>query len=230
MTHIFLIVLFLFTGEEKTVLRGDDFQKVIAEFVNEQLKSTHAEMFVEYRSLPKEIQLKKGNYLLCVSTSKALPKKGYAGITVEIRNGKNTERVVLCSVIIRTFDDVLVTTKEIAKHEVIEVSTLIKQRIETTMLNEECAISADQLLGVRATRIIQANSAIKISMIEQIPLVQQKELVTLRVISKNITIETSGIAKDEGRFGDEIKVLRAGSREYVLGKVVGKQIVEIVVR
>jgi len=50
------------------------------------------------------------------------------------------------------------------------------------------------------------------------------------VKTKNLSIAASGTARQEGKIGEEVRIQREGSREFLSAKVVGKQTVEIIVR
>lgn len=221
--------ILLLIGGDRTVLTSEDFQRVIDRYVNENLRMEGIETEVSFRSLPNELILPKGEYSLRVAQNQPMMKKGYSGIPVEIVNGGRIERTVMCSVFIRTFENVYVAVRPFAKNEELDAAFLMVNRIETTTMND--ALSAQMpITGLRTKRMVKENSVLQRSFIEEIPVVKRDQRVSLLVKANNITIGSDGIAKEDGRMGEEILVQRTGTRETVRATVVGHSIVEIEVK
>ncbi len=221
--------ILLLIGGDRTVLTSEDFQRVIDRYLNENLRMEGIETEVSFRSLPNELILPKGEYSLRVAQNQPMMKKGYSGIPVEIVNGGRIERTVMCSVFIRTFENVYVAVRPFAKNEELDAAFLMVNRIETTTMND--ALSAQMpITGLRTKRMVKENSVLQRSFIEEIPVVKRDQRVSLLVKANNITIGSDGIAKEDGRMGEEILVQRTGTRETVRATVVGHSIVEIEVK
>ena len=228
MYSLIISFVFLFIGE-KTVIHSAEFQTVVATYVQETLKPKYADAFVEYRSLPEAVTLPQGNYTLRVAVAGGTPQKGYMGIPVEVWNGEKLVNTILCSVVVRTFDEAVVAIKQIEKNENLDPQFFILQKIETTTEND-LVTSLEQIKEFRSKRLVKANSVLRTSMMEEIPSVLQNEVVSVVVKSKNLSIGTAGIAKQDGRIGDEIKIQRNGVRDFITAKVIGKKAVEIIVQ
>ncbi len=227
MTWLAFILLML--SGDPTVLRTADFQQVIDRYLNENLRTEGVETEVSFRSLPNELTLPNGEYSVRVAQNQPLVKKGYSGIPVEILNGERVERTVMCSVFIRTFENVYVAIRPFAKNEEIDPAFLIVSRIETTNMND--AVTEQMpVSGFRTKRMVKENSVIQRSFIEGIPAVKRDQRVSLLVKAKNLTIGSTGIAKEDGRIGEEILVQRSGTHETVRAVIVGQSIVEIEVK
>ncbi len=224
-----LVIILMLIGGEKSVVKPTDFQQLIDQYLKENLHTDGVETEYSFRSLPNEIILPKGEYSIRVAQTQPLLKKGYSGIPVEIVNDGKVERVVLCSVFIRTFENVFVAIRPFEKNEEIDASFLVVSRIETTNMND--AITAMMpLAGLRTKRMVKENSVLQRSFIEEIPAVKRDQAVSLLVKANNLTIGSSGIAKEDGLIGEEILVQRVGTRETVRAKVVGQSIVEIEIK
>lgn len=221
--------LFFLSGEKTTISRSE-IQQVIAQFVDRTLDTLSNDIELEYRSLPDSVVIEKSEYSIEVPSSVSIPHKGYSGIPVEVRVNGKLMRTVVCSVVIRRFEDVCVASKDLAKNEVIRPIDIGIQRMETTNLDKEIVTSVIATINTRTKRMIKANTVIKSSMLEEIPAVNYNDNVVVYVRSTNLSIAASGIARQEGKVGDEIRVQRTGSREILSGKVIGKQTVEIIVR
>ncbi|HAP34556.1 MAG TPA: flagella basal body P-ring formation protein FlgA, partial [Bacteroidetes bacterium] len=96
--------------------------------------------------------------------------------------------------------------------------------------DNDVIISLISAVNTRTKRMIKANTVLKNSMIEEIPAVNYNDKVVVVVKTKNLSIAASGTARQEGKIGEEVRIQREGSREFLSAKVVGKQTVEIIVR
>lgn len=221
--------LFLLSGE-RSAITGNEFRQVIAQYVGTRLDSAANEVSVEFRSVPESIVIEQSEYSLSVPSSVTVPRKGYACMPVEVRvNGKLVKSVV-CSVTIRRFEDVCVTTRDLGKNDNLQPTDIKVQRMETTNLEDDVIVSPVSIVSTRAKRMVKANTVLKNSMIEEIPAVNYNDNVVVIVRTKNLSIAAAGTARQEGHIGEEVRIQREGSREFLTAKVIGKQTVEIVVR
>jgi flagella basal body P-ring formation protein FlgA len=79
----------------------------------------------------------------------------------------------------------------------------------------------------RATRFVPSGAPLKRSDLEPAPEVLRGQQVRVNVVSAGFTIETSGIARDEGRLGAVIAVTRPGTAEPYYAEVTGERQVEV---
>ncbi|HLQ00730.1 MAG TPA: flagellar basal body P-ring formation chaperone FlgA [Burkholderiales bacterium] len=75
----------------------------------------------------------------------------------------------------------------------------------------------------RVTRFIRAGAALRRSDLEPAPQVARGQEIRVSVVSDVYTIETTGIARDEGRVGDVIAVTRPGTSERYFAEVTGER-------
>jgi flagellar basal body P-ring formation protein FlgA len=229
MNFLLLIVWLFFPPVEKTVVGSDQLQETVKAYVESSLAGKFPGINIEFRTIPRDVVFPEGEYSVKVSSSFGVPKKGYSGIPVEIRKEGRLLQTIVCSVIIRTFDNVLTTVRKVDKGEPLTMPVFEKRNMETTFLADDMIGSLKQFTHFRAKRMINKNSVLHRSMIEEIPSVVPNQIVTVVAIGVNVNVEAAGIAKDEGRIGDVIKVKRVGSKEYVSAMVVGEKRVEIIV-
>ena len=229
MTLTFSILILLISGGGQTVLTHEDFRRAVTSYIDGHLGNKGIEREIEFRSLPKEMKVPKGEVALRVLQSQPFATKGYVGIPVEVMvNGKN-DCVVLCSVYIRTFENVFVVVKDVEKGTSFDETWALLRRVETTKFGDGDLITfRRQMNGMRTRRMVKKNTVLRTAFLEEIPDVQQNGMVSVLVKSRNVTIRAAGIARQEGCIGDEIKIQRLGTKEILTAKIVGKNIVEVV--
>ncbi|HJY75121.1 MAG TPA: flagellar basal body P-ring formation chaperone FlgA [Burkholderiales bacterium] len=80
----------------------------------------------------------------------------------------------------------------------------------------------------RATRFVQAGAPLRRADLEPAPEVLRGQQVRVNLVSGLFTIETTGIARDEGRLGAVIAVTRPGEPQPYFAEVTGER--EVLVR
>jgi len=226
---VILFILLFFGDAEKTALTPDDFRRTITSYIDAQLDNKGIEREIEFRSLPKEIVIPKRDVALRVSQSEPIGTRGYVAIPVEVLVNGKVDRVILCSVNIRTFQNVFVVVKGVGKGNAFDETWAVLQRVETTKYSDCDLITfRGQLTGVQTKRMLKERTILRAEYFEPIPAVRQNDIVSVLVKTNNVVIGAAGIAKQEGCIGDEIKIQRLGSKEILTAKIVGKNIVEVV--
>ncbi|MBW7886917.1 MAG: flagellar basal body P-ring formation protein FlgA [Bacteroidetes bacterium] len=229
--NLFLYILsFIFAFGRTETISESAFQNTVQHYLVNELQNSGVEYHIEYRSLPKEIILPQGDYTLRITSQRPPALKGYVSLPVEIWNGSACLQTVMCSVLIRTFETVYVTNRMFEKNEEIDLTSLTRRNLETTFFREAPITSVEPLKQKRMKKNVKENSVIVPSVVEELPVIQRDDVVTIMVKSNNVLLRSTGIARQEGFLGRKIPVVRSGSKEIVQAKVIGKQTVEIIAR
>jgi flagella basal body P-ring formation protein FlgA len=77
----------------------------------------------------------------------------------------------------------------------------------------------------RATRFVQTGAALRRADLELAPAVLRGQQVRVSVVSAGFTIETTGVAREEGRLGAVIGVVRPGEPQPYFAEVTGERAV-----
>ncbi|NUN69074.1 MAG: flagellar basal body P-ring formation protein FlgA [Bacteroidetes bacterium] len=224
-----LCILLLMSGDRATVTT-EEVRSAVERYLHANLPSAAVVTTeIEYRSLPADLKVPAGPRTIRVAPKQGMQLKGRVGLPVEIVCGGKVHTTILCSVIIRTFEEVYVAVRPLGKNELLDQSLFILQRIETTEM-DDAVTAGTSLLGLRTKRMLTERSALRHSAVETAPAVRRDQLVSMLVRSGTVTIGASGVAKEDGVLGALVQVQRLGSKETVQARVVGQQIVEIDVR
>lgn len=88
-------------------------------------------------------------------------------------------------------------------------------------------LDSASLTGMRLRRPLQAGESITRAVLAQPKVVEKGDWVQLVLRARGFSIVTTGVAQQAGESGDKIKVIQANSKKLFVGKVVGKNKVEI---
>ena len=95
-------------------------------------------------------------------------------------------------------------------------------------LREQTITDMDEVIGMRALRNIQEGQLINPRMFEDPPLVKKGKRVIIKAENKSVRVATIGKVLEDGRKGDQIRVLNVSSGKEVVSVVRGPGLVEVV--
>lgn len=174
----------------------------------------------------KPIILPYGKPEIKVETVSHTPTKG----TIPLRfiiliDGKECERrnIPFKAEIIK---EVIVAVKEIAMNENIESDDLAIAKCDVG-INSEFFIEKTNIIGKRAKRPISSGTIITSSMIEDLPIIKQGDLVTMVIESTKFRITAQGKAKENGKIGQFIKVANTVTMKEVIARVLNDKTVQV---
>jgi flagella basal body P-ring formation protein FlgA len=184
---------------------------------------------IEFRSLPM-IPASIVEPVSCEIVPSSVPIfRNGCTVLVDLVNGQKVVYRIPVSVRVRTYGTVFVTTHQIDRHQTVGPDDLVECFIETTTLAEDVVRQSEQIKEKRTSRIINARTTMKLSMMEAIPLISANDEVSLIVHTGNVRLSTKAIAKDAGSEGSVISVQKVGSHEKLRARVIDSKTVELAV-
>lgn len=179
--------------------------------------------WIEFRNLPDETWLSKGEWQVKASPLGELPTVGTAVFRVTLT--KDTEiKTINVSGKIRALGRVYQSTRDISRHSLINEHDF--QMIETELT------SGREFLGRldsknRSTKLIQKGQILEANHIQPVPLVAKGNIVNVIITDGNILIKMTGVAGKDGWLGDRITVQNPASKKVFQGRVSGPNLVEV---
>jgi len=179
--------------------------------------------WIEFRNLPAETWLSKGEWQIKAEPLSALPKVGTALFRVTLSKGNETKTISVCGKI-RAIGRVYQSIRDLNRHSLINEIDFIPVETELS--------SGKEVLGsfpprMRLTKIIKKGQILAIDYLQPLPLVTKDNIVNVTVKDGNITIEMIGLAEKDGWMGDQITILNPASNKSFQGRVIGSNLVEV---
>ena len=184
-------------------------------------------MVFERISTPGTIAMPAGNLHWDVREKGNPQYPGNIALTIDLRvNGKLIRKVPVSGKIsIR--QEVIKAVKKIRKGELISRDELVLVRESSSHLRKDVLTSLDDVLGKRSVRNIQAGQFITSNMIDDPPLVKKGKRVVIKAQNELITATTLGKVMEDGRAGDQVRVINISSGKEILATVRGPGLVEV---
>jgi flagella basal body P-ring formation protein FlgA len=117
--------------------------------------------------------------------------------------------------------DVVTVVNPLGKHQHIEQADLTVERRDLAGLSADTVSRIEDALGNRATRMIYPGTVLQANMIASPPLVKRGDIVRIVADTGAMTITATGMAKQQGRKGEAVRVMNTDSNRVITARVSG---------
>lgn len=157
----------------------------------------------------------------------ALDKRIQTHVTTTARDGKPRRSIQWWA--LKAYAPVMVARRALRPGEPVQPADIaIEERdiagSSGALLDADPGLAASRW---RATRFVQPGAALRRADLEPAPEVLRGQQVRVSVVSERFTIETTGVARDEGRLGAVIAVSRPGEPQPYFAEVTGERTVVV---
>jgi flagellar basal body P-ring formation protein FlgA len=217
---------------EKIYVKRDS-QQVQQQKVREQVDIFLAEYFTdrEYeleQLVIKELRLyPQGAVDLGISQTK-IDKKGNLSLVMDIMIAGNLEDRIRISGKVAVFANILCAVADLAKGKQIFKGDVYFARKNLFSLRGDVVLENQAVEGKILKRSVKKDDYVKFSSLEENPLIQKGDIVTLVARSRNLLIVTTGISQEDGYADKLIKVENIKSGKIVRGLVKEGSTVEVI--
>lgn len=212
-----ILSIILTTTNQSTVVPAEKIKSAVMEYVI----GNHAgdSVYVEWRSIPGDVISKSSFLRLEVLPSNQSKLKGNVVVPVRIIFEDNSERTIIISLKVRVFQQVLVTTNQLEKHQKMSTSYVRFITKEFTFLPDDLLFDLDYLSGKRTKRMIGKDVELYKNMFEDVPVINSGDEIRLCVKSGGVFVATKAIAKEDGKIGGKILVKKKNGSDRFRGIV-----------
>lgn len=215
-----ILVCLKFDGVKSQPLTTGQLKTTIEKYVLRKLQLSKDELILEFPNLENQTAAKITFDEIKIIPSQKPVHKGVQLIKCGLfRNGQYLKTLNV-NTRIRTFEKVVVSKTKLRRFAVVSPEDLQLARLETTHLTKKTFSSLKELSGLRTTRLIQAGDVITGNLVETVPVIARGGGVQIRFKRGMLEITTPGVARQDGKIGDEILVKCVESKKSYLAKVI----------
>jgi len=213
---------FKLTGSNKVTITAFS-QKLDMEEVTKRAKSYLLDMIsgnqrveIEPLGTPKDIILPQGKieYEMSLINNPNLRNNVY--ISVDIKLDSKKYQTIRLGFKIRRFANVVVTTKPLTRYHILTPLDIKIVEREVSYLNP---VPLDEVMGKRLKIALEDGRILTYDLIEIPPLIKRGDVVTIKREDEFLIIGAKGIAREDGRLGDKIRVENTTSKKIITGIV-----------
>jgi flagella basal body P-ring formation protein FlgA len=144
-------------------------------------------------------------------------------------DGELVRRVSL-NLTVRVRAPVLVANHSIPRGSTISTSDFRLVERDLSMQPQGCILDAANAIGKRAKMVIASDAVICERMVEDPPLIRSQQQILIQVVCGNVVLKVPGTAMQDGRMGEEIRVVSGlASRTTLSATVVDLQTVLVTI-
>jgi flagella basal body P-ring formation protein FlgA len=152
---------------------------------------------------------------------------GHVSLNAIVRvNGKIERRVVLSGWIDR-FEKVVCTLRQLERHSLVTENDLCTARRNIAKLPANVAKSMANVVGKRMKRAVKAGTVLLANMVEEPPLIEKGDRVTVVAQSPCLIVTVPGIAQGKGSAGDYIRIRNSMSKKDIVGCIIDASTVRV---
>jgi flagella basal body P-ring formation protein FlgA len=125
------------------------------------------------------------------------------------------------------YGDVVILNRRLARRDIISAEDLSVARRNITMFSHELVTSPQEAVGRIAKTSLSPGTVLLSQYLENPPLVQRGDLVTITAGTPSVQVSTKGEARSQGAAGDLIQVRNLSSRQLITAQVVDQGLVRV---
>ena len=169
----------------------------------------------------KVTSLREGRNQFQITPQKAR-RLGNVSWDVTVTTGSTKKKHVL-STHVQAWQTQLVSTRPLSVKQVIQGDDVVEKRVLVDYVSEEAGLSRAQVVGQQAGREIPIGTVITPRVIHSVQLVRVGQLVTVMVENGRVQVKWVAEARENGNFGQMIRVRKPGTREEFTVVVTGPE-------
>ncbi|MGZ4968365.1 MAG: flagellar basal body P-ring formation chaperone FlgA [Methylobacter sp.] len=147
--------------------------------------------------------------------------------TIGVRCNTEKKWSIFTSVIIKTYQMVVVLSRPIQRGEIITSQHLAIERREVSNLREDFATQPEQVENKQVTRQLNAGTILSLRNIVEPKLIKRGDKVVISTTKPNFSIKMNGIAMMDGTKGQLISVKNQNSGRIINATVIESGLVSV---
>ena len=200
--------------------RVDQVKAGIHAMVSQKLGIAPDGLVIEYTDFDRKLPRLAAGQQIQILPSKQALRRGIQLLSCGIYKAGQLQKIVKLKIRVRTFEDVVVSARRLGRHAVLGEEDILVSRRETTKLKRGVYPDPAQALGKRTRRLIQAGEILTEDLLEPEPVVKRGSRVEIEFRKGALRIVLPGIARQDGKLDDVIRVKCVETRKEFRGQIV----------
>lgn len=176
---------------------------------------------------PQSIQLPEGQVEISISTPYKQKPFGRIALNITLEAG-GVKRLMRAHSWVEVYKDIAITQAPIAKGHIMRTADIQIVRTPISRLNGVYISSVEEIAGLVAQQNLKAGQVVTTAMLAQPIIIRKGATVNIVAESPNISIATTGEAKQDGAKNDVIKVRNLMSNKEIAARIVDAKTVKAV--
>jgi flagella basal body P-ring formation protein FlgA len=209
------------------VIGSAQLEKIFKDFISDHSPWPMERLRFESINTPETVMLPEGRLHWEVREKQYRDLIGNVSLNLSLYVDGKHVRTVPLSGRISVLQDVVKAAVRINEGHVISDGDLILITENNVRLRKSAITNISDAIGKRSVRSIRAGQIILSKMIEIPPMVKKGNRVLIKAENEEIRITASGKVLEDGRSGEQVKVMNINSGKEILATVTGPGTVEV---
>ncbi|MGD8971280.1 MAG: flagellar basal body P-ring formation chaperone FlgA [Desulfobacterales bacterium] len=186
-----------------------------------------AEVRVKELTISADRTLPRGRVTYRVLPPRHLRSQATLPLSIVFDVDDRFQKTIRATVRVEALAPVVVAARPIGRLKPISTDDLKMETMNLAELPAGVMTDADDIIGKRARRNIDAGDILRPDLIEMPPLVKRGDMVLIVAESGGIKVTATGEVKSDGLRGDQVKVVNLGSKKRFSARVVDQKTVMV---
>ena len=186
-----------------------------------------AEVKVAELTISADRTLPKGRATYRVLPPRHMRSLGTVPLSVVFDVDGRFQKTIRATARVEALAPVVVAARPIGRLKPISTDDLKMEKMNLVELPTGVMTDADDIIGKRARRNIDAGDILRPDLIEMPPLVKRGDMVVIVAESEGIKVTATGEVKSDGLRGEQVKVVNLDSNKRFSARVVDKKTVMV---
>jgi flagella basal body P-ring formation protein FlgA len=209
------------------VVSEEQIRQIVTGFIKTSGIWGDAEVKVEELMISADRTLPKGRATYRVLPPRIMRSLATVPLSVVFDVDGRFQKTIRATVRVEALAPVVVAARPIGRLRPITSDDLKAEKMDLTELPVGVLTDADDIIGKRARRNIDAGDILRPDLIEMPPLVKRGDMVVIVAESRGIKVTATGEVKSDGLRGERVKVVNLDSNKHFTARVVDKQTVSV---
>lgn len=162
-----------------------------------------------------------------ISANLESPDVPVGRVTVRVSCNSEVQWRLFVPATVDLFQEVVVTTRPLARHAVIGAGDLVLRERNLGQLSGGYLTQAEQAVGMRVRRPVDADSVLAPNQLEQDETVKRGDKVVISAANSRVAVRMPGEALESGSTGSQIRVRNTRSDRVIRARIIGPGQVEV---
>jgi len=208
-------------------IQDEDFLRRYTGFIAQQINDPNVDFGISRFRVIGNGPLPEGDVRVDLRNQADKKPVGHVSLSAFIRvNGKIERRVVLSGWVDR-FEKIVCTVRPLLRHAILAKEDLCFEMKNISKLPTNVTKTLEAIVGKRLKHAVKAGSVLMANTVEEPPLIEKGDRVTIIAESSTIRVTAIGIAKSKGSAGEQIRVMNSMSNKEIIASVVNGSTVRV---
>jgi len=218
----------IFVTTKSTKVSGKELAKTAQKHLMQHFAQTGWKIEAKVRQTPSNLILRNGKLDLKPHILRHVESSGLVPVKIEVYVDEKRVKVVNVHFELSATAEVVVARNNIAAFKPIEKTQVKLTKKKIKGLANNILTNVDAVSGMRSKRLLRTGAILTKDMLEPIPTISRGDVISIFVEFGNVTVKAQGKALQDGRIGDNIKVVNVNSNKRLTGIVTEKKSVRII--